>query len=183
MQIGYLNILAVVFLNATLRYYFRFFVTTWHVCNEISLLVMNYFCLLFWMHVQHGRSHWRRNVGWGCSRTGCWRGYLGLRGERWKRIGEDYITGSCMMCSPHQILFGWSNVEEWDERDVVHVWKRGEVGKPEGKKSLGRPRRRWEKILRWIFRKWDGGWTGLFWLRTGTGGRCSSSTKFGEFLD
>ena len=28
-------------------------------------------------------------------------------------------------------------------------------------------------ILRWIFRKWDerGTWTGLIWLRIGTGGR------------
>jgi hypothetical protein len=27
-------------------------------------------------------------------------------------------------------------------------------------------------ILRWIFRKWDKGtWTGLIWLRIGTGGR------------
>ena len=27
-------------------------------------------------------------------------------------------------------------------------------------------------ILRWIFRKWDvGTWTGLSWLRIGTGGR------------
>jgi len=27
-------------------------------------------------------------------------------------------------------------------------------------------------ILRWIFRKWDkGAWTGLIWLRIGTGGR------------
>jgi hypothetical protein len=27
-------------------------------------------------------------------------------------------------------------------------------------------------ILRWIFRKWDGGaWTGLIWLRVGIGGR------------
>jgi len=27
-------------------------------------------------------------------------------------------------------------------------------------------------ILKWIFRKWDGGgaWTGLIWLRRGTGG-------------
>jgi hypothetical protein len=26
-----------------------------------------------------------------------------------------------------------------------------------------------KKILRWIYRKWDGGaWTGLIWLRTGT---------------
>jgi hypothetical protein len=27
-------------------------------------------------------------------------------------------------------------------------------------------------VLRWIFRKWDvGAWTGLIWLRVGTGGR------------
>jgi hypothetical protein len=25
-------------------------------------------------------------------------------------------------------------------------------------------------ILKWIFKKWDGTWTGLIWLRIGTGG-------------
>ena len=45
------------------------------------------------------------------------------------------------------------------------------VGKPEGKRPLGRPRRRWELILRRIFRKWVVGvWTGSSWLRIGTGG-------------
>ena len=45
------------------------------------------------------------------------------------------------------------------------------VGKPEGKKPLGRPRRRWGIILRWIFRKWEGVvGTGWSWLRIGTGG-------------
>jgi hypothetical protein len=29
------------------------------------------------------------------------------------------------------------------------------VEKPEGKRPLGRPRRRLRIILRWIFRKWD----------------------------
>jgi hypothetical protein len=24
-------------------------------------------------------------------------------------------------------------------------------------------------ILKWIYRKWDGTWTGLIWLRIGTG--------------
>ena len=45
------------------------------------------------------------------------------------------------------------------------------VGRPDGKRPLGRPRRRWGIILRWIFRKWEGvvrtGWS---WLRIGTGG-------------
>ena len=31
------------------------------------------------------------------------------------------------------------------------------VERPEGKKPLERPRRKWVIILRWIFRKWDGG--------------------------
>jgi hypothetical protein len=46
------------------------------------------------------------------------------------------------------------------------------VGKPEGKRPLGRPRRKWRIILRLIFRKLEGVvWTGWSWLRIGTGGR------------
>jgi hypothetical protein len=32
------------------------------------------------------------------------------------------------------------------------------VGKPEGKKPLGRPRRRWENGLKWILGRLAGGW-------------------------
>ena len=48
------------------------------------------------------------------------------------------------------------------------------VGKPEGKRPLERPRRRWVIILRWILRKWEGVvGTGWGWLRIGTvGGLC-----------
>jgi hypothetical protein len=64
------------------------------------------------------------------------------------------------------------------------------VGKPEGKRPLGRPRHRWGIILRWIFRKLEGvvetGWS---WLRIGTGGgHCgygeglSGSINAGKFL-
>jgi len=38
------------------------------------------------------------------------------------------------------------------------------VGKPEGKRPLGRPRRRWVDNIKCIFRKWDVGgidWTEL----------------------
>jgi len=45
------------------------------------------------------------------------------------------------------------------------------VGKPEVKRPLGIPRRRWGTILKWILKIWDEGlWTGLIWLRIGTGG-------------
>jgi hypothetical protein len=44
------------------------------------------------------------------------------------------------------------------------------VGKPEGKRPLGRPRLDGRIILRWIFRKWERVETGWIWLRIGTGG-------------
>jgi hypothetical protein len=44
------------------------------------------------------------------------------------------------------------------------------VGKPKGKRPLGRQRCRWI-ILGEILERWDGMmWTGLVWLRIGTGG-------------
>jgi hypothetical protein len=43
------------------------------------------------------------------------------------------------------------------------------AGKPEGKRPLGRPRRRW--ILKWILRRLDEiVLTVLIWLRIGTSG-------------
>jgi hypothetical protein len=45
-----------------------------------------------------------------------------------------------------------------------------ESGRPDGKRQLGRPRRRWD-ILKWIFKNWGGEvGTGLLWIRIGTGG-------------
>jgi hypothetical protein len=45
------------------------------------------------------------------------------------------------------------------------------VGKPEGGRPLGKPRRRWEDNIKIDLREvgW-GAWTGLIWLRIGTGG-------------
>jgi hypothetical protein len=47
------------------------------------------------------------------------------------------------------------------------------VGEPEGKRPLGRPRRRWEDNIKMNLREmgWDGmEWNGLIWLRIGTSG-------------
>jgi hypothetical protein len=45
------------------------------------------------------------------------------------------------------------------------------VGKPEGKRPLGRPRRKWEDRVRINLRETGlGVWIGFDWLRTGTGG-------------
>jgi hypothetical protein len=46
------------------------------------------------------------------------------------------------------------------------------VGKPEGRRPLGRHRRRWEDNIKMDLREvgWWGAWTGSIWPRIGTGG-------------
>jgi hypothetical protein len=58
-----------------------------------------------------------------------------------------------------------------------HAWVRRErctrflVGKPEGKRPLGIPRRRWEDGIRMDLREIGWGvWIGFDWLRIGAGG-------------
>jgi hypothetical protein len=52
------------------------------------------------------------------------------------------------------------------ERKVYKVL----MGMPEGKRPLGRPRRRWEDVVRMDLREIGlGVWIGFGWLRTGTG--------------
>jgi len=54
------------------------------------------------------------------------------------------------------------------ERRGVH---RVLVGKSEGKKPFGRPRRRWEDNIKMSLQEVGCGvWTGSIWLRKGTGG-------------
>jgi hypothetical protein len=54
-----------------------------------------------------------------------------------------------------------------ERRGVYRVF----MGKREGRRSLIRPRHRWEDNIRWISSKWNvGAWTGSSWLRIGTGG-------------
>jgi hypothetical protein len=45
------------------------------------------------------------------------------------------------------------------------------VGRPEGRRPLGRPRRRWEYNIKMDLQEVERGtWTGLIWLRIGIGG-------------
>jgi hypothetical protein len=55
---------------------------------------------------------------------------------------------------------------------IVLAFVRLLVGKPEGKKPLGRPRRRWEDNIKMELQEVEGGFvgTGWSWLRLGTGG-------------
>ena len=61
------------------------------------------------------------------------------------------------------------------------------VGKPEGKRPLGRPRRRWEDNMKMDLQEVETGWS---WLRMGQmagtceyGNELSGSIKCGEFLE
>jgi hypothetical protein len=46
------------------------------------------------------------------------------------------------------------------------------MGKPEGKRPLGKPRRRWGITLKWILEKQSRVvWTGFIWIRIKASGR------------
>jgi len=64
---------------------------------------------------------------------------------------------SLMVCS-HPVLFRLSNREKWDGRGVYRVL----VGKPEDKRRLGRPRRRWENRIKMAVQ--EVGCEGMDWI-------------------
>jgi hypothetical protein len=55
----------------------------------------------------------------------------------------------------------------WEGRGAYRIL----VGRPEGRRPFGRPRRRWEDNNKMdLSRSGKGAWTGSKWLRIGTGG-------------
>jgi hypothetical protein len=60
---------------------------------------------------------------------------------------------------------------------MLHEWKMRKntyrilMGKPEGKRPLGKLRRRWVGNIKMDIKRYDGAvWPGLIWLRIGTSG-------------
>jgi hypothetical protein len=95
-----------------------------------------------------------------------------VTGERSKLHNEDL---NYLYSSPSIVRVIKSRRMRW----VGHVSRMGErrgvfrilVGKPEGKRPLGRPRRRWEDNIKMDLQEVEcGGWTGSNVLRTVTGG-------------
>ena len=96
----------------------------------------------------------------------------GVTGE-WRKLHNEELND--LYSSPNIVrVIKWrrmrwaGHVARMEEGRSVHMVL---VGKPEGKRPLGRPRRRWEDNIKMIFRKWErvvG--TGWSWLRIGTGG-------------
>jgi len=77
----------------------------------------------------------------------------------WRKLHNVGLND--LYCSPNLVQAIKSSRIRWvrhaanmrERRSVYRVL----VGKPEGMRPLGRPRCRWEDILRCIFRKWDVG--------------------------
>jgi hypothetical protein len=90
----------------------------------------------------------------------------------WRKLHEELHN---MYSSLSIIRIIKSRKMRWAE-PVARVGKKRNayrilVGKPEGKRPLGRPGRRWGIILGWILERKDGVVrTGLIWLRIGTSG-------------
>jgi len=110
-------------------------------------------------------------------RIGCRGEYSGLKmdeitGEKRKLHNEELYD---LYCSPTIV-----RVMKWRRmRWAGHVARMGErrgaygvlVGKPEGKRPLGRPGRRWVgNIIIYVQEVGCGVWTGSSWLRIGTAG-------------
>jgi hypothetical protein len=87
----------------------------------------------------------------------------------WRKLHNDKLCG--LHFSPTIIRLIISRRKRW-MKYVARV-RRGAyrvlMGRPEGKKSLGRPRCRREANIKWIFKNLDEAWTGLIWLGIGTG--------------
>jgi hypothetical protein len=87
-----------------------------------------------------------------------------VRGE-WRKLHNEEPSIIRIIKSR---MMRWAGHVAWmgEKRNTYRLL----VGKPEGKRPLGRPRCRWVDILGWILGRWDGVmWNGLVWPRIGTG--------------
>jgi hypothetical protein len=77
------------------------------------------------------------------------------------------LTHHCAVYKIEKNEFGGTCSTTGKRRGVYRVL----MGKPEGKRPLGRPRRRWENNIKMDLQEVGCGvWTGLSWLRIRTGG-------------
>jgi hypothetical protein len=92
----------------------------------------------------------------------------GLRKLHNEELHDLYSSPSIItMIKSRRMRWAGHEARMGEKRNVYRLL----VVKPEGKRPLERPRRRWVDILRWILERWDGVmWTGLVWLWIGTGG-------------
>jgi hypothetical protein len=89
----------------------------------------------------------------------------------WRKLHNEEVNNLYSLPNIVQVIklrrmkWAWHVARMVEGRGVY----RGLVGKPEGRRPLGRPRRRWEDNIRMDLRDVVV-WTGWSWLRIGTGG-------------
>ena len=91
---------------------------------------------------------------------GCWGRYLGLQGGEGEESGEDYSTSCLLICTTHQIWFGWSHQEEWDKHGMYRQEEKciqDFGGQTWGTETLGRLGVAERTTLKSIFKKSDWG--------------------------
>jgi hypothetical protein len=91
----------------------------------------------------------------------------------WRKLHSEELHNLCsspdiiMQVKSRQVRWAWRVARMGEERKVYKVL----MGKPEGKRLRGSPRRRWEDGIRLDLREIGlGVWIGFDWLRAGTGG-------------
>jgi len=90
----------------------------------------------------------------------------------WRRLHNAELND--LYSSPNIVRVIKSIIMRWDGHVALMGEERGVyrvlVGKLEGKRPLGRPRRRWVDNIRMDLQEVACGWTGLGWPRIRTGG-------------
>jgi len=93
--------------------------------------------------------------------------------REWRKLHNEELND--LYSSPNIVRVIKSRRMRWaghvarmEERTGVY---RVLVGKPEGRRPLGRPRRRWEDDIKMTLQEVGcGAWPGSIWFRIGTGG-------------
>jgi hypothetical protein len=120
------------------------------VCLKYTLLKSS---LWLCMGVKVGLWHYGKNTDWGCLRTGCWGRIFGPKRNEatggWRKLHNEELknlyssTGIIRMIMSRRVRRLRHIARMREKRNAYRI----SVGKPEGKRPLGRPRRRWVDIL------------------------------------
>jgi hypothetical protein len=71
------------------------------------------------------------------------------------------------LCGRYNDIKYYTHIQHGEKRNACRVL----IGKPEGKRPLRRPRRRWDSNIKMDLREIGCGvWNGFLWLRIGTSG-------------